>query len=177
MIKDQKIEEFLEDVASSSPTPGGGAVAAITGATAAALVEMVLNLTKDKNVETFKNEGSRARRELLNLADEDAKAFDGVMRAFKISKEDKTRKEKIQNAFKGAAETPLKVAQIAKEINVLAKEVQKIGNKNALSDAKTAIYLSEAAQNSAIENVKINLLYIKDGVFVKKMEEALASLK
>lgn len=177
MIKDQKIEEFLNAVGSSAPTPGGGAVAAITGATAASLVEMVASLTKTEDTETFKIKGSKARQELLKLADEDAKAFDGVMDVFRISKDDPTRKEKIQSAFKGAAETPLKIAQIAKEINVLAKEIQKIGNKNALSDAKTATYLSEAAKKSAIENVKINLLYIKDEAFVRKMEAALASLK
>ena len=177
MIKDQKIEEFLKDVASPAPTPGGGAVSATTAATAAALVEMVVNLTKTGNLKRLGSEVSKKRQELLKLADEDARAFDAVMAAFRLSKEDQTRKERIQVAFKGASETPLKIARIAKEINLAARKAQKLGNKNALSDAKTANYLSQAAKKSAIENVKINLLYIKDGAFIKKMEIALASLK
>lgn len=177
MIKSQKVEEFLDEVASSAPTPGGGAVAAITGATAAALVEMVVNLTKDDEIKEFGIQANTRRQELFKLADEDAKAFDSVMDAFRIPKEDPERAQKIQEAFKGASETPLKIAQIAKEINRSAEEVLKLGNKNASSDAKCAIYLSEAAKKSAIENVKINLISIKDESFVKKMETALASLK
>ena len=178
MIKDQSIEKFLEEVASNAPTPGGGAVAAVTGATAAALVEMVANLSKSEEVKSKKFEKTKTlRQKLLTLADEDAAAFDAVMAAFRVSKEDPGRKEKIQKAFKSAAETPLKIAKLAKEVNLLAKEILEVGNKNAASDAKTAIYLSEAAKKSAFANVEINLTYIKDGNFIKKMEKEDASLK
>lgn len=184
MIKDQKIEKFLEEVASSAPTPGGGAVAAAAAAAAAALVEMVVNLTKTEEVSKLasyevKKLGTKAREmrtDLLALADEDVKAFEAVMAAFRIPKNDAGRKTKIQNAFKGAAETPLKIAKLAKEVNILAKEILKVGNKNAASDAKTATYLSEAAKKSAIANVEINLAYIKDEGFVKKFKGEVANL-
>lgn len=180
-IKERKIEEFLEQVASNAPTPGGGAVAAVTGATAAALVEMVINLTKnDPTSSSIRGARERVvelRKALLNLADEDAKAFDEVMFAFKLSKDDAGRQGKIQKAFKGAAETPLKIAKLSKEVNLLAQEVLKIGNKNAASDAKTAIYLSEAAINSAVANIEINLAYIKDEEFKAGIQKEVASLK
>lgn len=177
LIKDQKIEKFLEEVASRRPTPGGGAVAAVSAAMAAALVEMVGNLTKGEKVKSKSIEkAQKLRKELLELADEDAAAFNAVIDAFRISKEDPSRAGKIQSAFKHAAETPLKIARLAKEVNVLAKEVLKAGNKNAASDAKTAIYLSEAAKKSAIANVEINLGYIKDEKFVFRMNAEVAGL-
>lgn len=178
MIKDQKIEKLLEEVASRAPTPGGGAVAAVTGAAAAALVEMVSNLTKNEELKTNNlKKLQKLRHELLELADEDVKAFDAVMATFKIPKDDRCRGEKIQAAFKGAAETPLKIAKLAKEINVLAKEVLKVGNKNAASDARTAIYLSDAAKKSAIANVEINLAYIKDEKFIAEIKDEVAALR
>lgn len=184
-IKDQKIEEFLEQVASKAPTPGGGAVAAVAGAAAAALIEMVVNLTKTEEISKLasyevKKAGTKAqktRKELLALADEDAAAFDAVIAAFRLSKEDPARKAKIQAAFKGAAQTPLQIAKLAKEINGMAKEILKVGNKNAASDAKSAVYLSEAAKKSALANVEINLASIKDLAFVAKTGEEVASLK
>jgi len=184
-IKDNKIKDFLEEVASSAPTPGGGAVAAVTGASAAALVEMVINLTNKQslplrgNLELRTKNLTRAktlRQKLLELADEDASAFGAVMTAFKLSKENPERKDEIQKAFKGAAETPLRIAKLSKEVNRLAKEILKVGNKNAASDAKTAIFLSEAATKSAIANVEINLGYIKDQKFVAVMKEEVAEL-
>lgn len=99
------------------------------------------------------------------------------MSAFRISKEDQVRSLKIQEAFKGAAETPLKIAKFAKEVNTLAEEALKVGNKNAASDAKTAIYLSEAAFKSALANVEINLGAIKDEKFVADYQNRVASLK
>ncbi len=177
-IKDQTIEKFLEEVASNAPTPGGGAVAAVVGASAAALVEMVVNLTKDEELKANTLTKIKSlREELLGLADEDAAAFDAVMAAYRIPKEDASRKDEIQKAFKGAAEVPLKTAELSNKVNKLAKEVLKVGNKNAASDAKSALHLSEASEKSALENVQINLEYIKDEDFVKKIKEAVAKLK
>lgn len=158
-IKNQKIKEFLEDVASSHPTPGGGAVAALTAATAASLVEMVCNLTigkknysdVQKRVEIIARHAGEARLELLDMADADAEAFDKVMAAYK-----KDNKDEIKAALYWAIEVPQKVVSIAEEIQVLAIEVSKIGNKNAYSDAMSAEHLANAAIESALENVELN---------------------
>lgn len=159
-IKSQKIEEFLESVAGSSPTPGGGAVAAVTAATAASLVEMVCNLTIGrKNYEEAQKRAKEialsmkeARFSLLDLADADSDAFNKVMQAYKTKDN-----AKIKAALYWAVEVPKKVAEIADEIRVSALEMSKIGNKNAYSDAASAEYLANAAYESAQENVEINI--------------------
>lgn len=159
-IKNQRIEEFLDNVASASPTPGGGAVAATSAALAASLVEMVCNLTIGKknyiDVEERMKEialsTKEARFALMDLADADSEAFDKVMQAYK-SKDN----SKIKAALYWAIEIPKKVAEIADEIRLLALEVSKIGNKNTYSDAASAEYLANAAYESAQENVEINI--------------------
>ena len=151
MIKEQKIEEFLNDLASVKPTPGGGAVAALVAAEAAALVEMVVNLTKN---EEFKHIGEKAhelRGQLLDLADADVAAFDEVMAAYKS----KDVSAKI-TAIKKAIEVPTDTKELACLVQKLAKSMIENGNKNAVSDAKTALHLAEAAEKSAQENININ---------------------
>ncbi len=184
-FKDKKVESFLKEVASSSPTPGGGSVAAVTGATAASLVEMVANLTigkkgyekVEKEMEAVAKEVSKLGKNLLVLADKDAEAFEMVMKAYKMKKEDTKREGAIQKAFKNAAEIPAETANLSKKVFMLAKKAEKIGNKNANSDAKVAMHLATAAIASAVENVKINLPYIKDKDFVAKTRKSLSRLK
>lgn len=149
-IKNQKIEEFLEELASKSPTPGGGAVAALTGAISISLVEMVGNLTKNLKLNT----GS-LRSDLLKLADEDVKAFDMVMAAYRSKSNSKIKKALIK-----AIEVPEKTMKLSKEVERLARIAVKKGNKNAISDAKTAIYLARAAQKGALENIEINKKFL-----------------
>lgn len=145
------MKDFLEKLASKNPTPGGGAAAAVAGAMAAALVEMVVNLTKGLKLNT-----KNLREDLLKLADEDCKAFDAVMTAYKSGS-----KSKIREALQGAIEVPEETRQLAKEVEKLARIAAKKGNKNAISDAKTAIYLAQAAQKGAEENIKTNKTSLK----------------
>lgn len=157
MIKDRKIEEFLNDVASSKPTPGGGAIAALTGAEAAGLVEMVCNLTKPYgSLAKTAEEAKKLRSNLLNLADEDVKAFDKVTFAYKLRDN-----QEIKNSLTCAIEVPERVKKLAGRVEELAKQVSQIGNKNAISDAKTAVHLAIAAQKSADENIEVNKLALE----------------
>jgi formiminotetrahydrofolate cyclodeaminase len=156
MIKDQKIEQFLKEVASKKPTPGGGAVAAVVGAMAAGLVEMVCALTKNKDTKILKYKVNKARQQLLRLADEDAAAFDAVVLAYRAK-----NKLKIKKALQKAIAIPERTEKLSKEVEELAKVIVKVGNKNALSDAKTAVYLAVAAQASARENIGINKTALK----------------
>ncbi|MGA3292253.1 MAG: cyclodeaminase/cyclohydrolase family protein [Candidatus Microgenomates bacterium] len=159
MIKKQTIEDFLKDVGGVKPTPGGGAVAAVTASLSAALVEMVCNLTIGRKsypevqgrVKEISTRMQEVRIELLDLADADSEAFQKVMESYKS--EDKS---KIKAALYWAIEIPQKVSTLAKEIGEMAMEVSKIGNKNAHSDAMSAEYLANAAFESAEENIEIN---------------------
>jgi len=166
-IRDCKISDFLDNLSSKSPTPGGGAVAAIVGAMGASLVKMVCNLTIGKknyakvesSMQKVVFEADKYEKELLILADCDVEAFDGVMQAYR-SKDN----ESIRKALEKAIEVPTRVKILAEKIEGLAIGVSKKGNKNAYSDALTAVYLSHAAIDSADENIEIN-------------KKALASLK
>ena len=159
-IKNQKIDEFLESVASASPTPGGGATAAIVAAFAAALVEMVCNLTigrknytdVEKRMKLLAIKMKELRYSLMDLADADSDAFNKVMEAYRTKD-----KSKIEAALFWATEVPRKVAELADEVRTTAVEVAKIGNKNAYSDAASAEYLANAAYESAQENIEINV--------------------
>lgn len=158
-IKDQKIEEFLNELASKNPTPGGGAVAALAGAMAAGLVEMVANLTIGKKgyesvwkrAEDYALSAKEDRETLLKLADEDSAAFEEVMKAYKAGD-----KKLISKALKLAMHVPEMIASTCMMVDDMAIELEKIGNKNAVSDAKTAQALANAAVNSAMAVVRLN---------------------
>lgn len=151
MIAKQTFEKFLEELGSKSPTPGGGAVAAVSGAMAASLVEMVCNLTKKEDLSATAKKARSLKQKFLKLADADVAAFDKVMVAYRSK--DKT---KIKKTLKGAMAVPQEVADLSKEVEKLAWIAAKRGNKNAYSDARTAIHLARASVASAMENVKIN---------------------
>lgn len=151
-IKDQKIEQFLERLASKNPTPGGGAVAALIGAMAASLVVMVCKLTKEaSSTKRIAHSANNFKSQLLNLADEDCEAFDEVVVAYKSK-----NKRKIKKALQKAIMVPSETKMSSRKVEKLARIVAEKGNKNAASDAKTAVYLAVAAQKSAEENIKIN---------------------
>ncbi|MBL7036275.1 cyclodeaminase/cyclohydrolase family protein [Candidatus Microgenomates bacterium] len=164
-ITKQTVESFVKDIASGKPTPGGGAVAAFTGATAAALVEMVCTLTIGKKeygrfenkLQNIQKNSLEYRKKLLKLADDDVAAFTSVMEGYRSGD-----KEKIKRSLKRAMEVSMEVKKLVTELQKMAITVSKFGNKNAISDAKTAIYLCGASGKSAWENVKINKQALKN---------------
>ena len=184
-IEELKIKEFLNNVRSDSPTPGGGAVAAVMGATAASLVEMVCNLTigkekyrkNEEGVENIRNASVKYKKELLSLANRDVDAFNNVMDAYRMEKDNPKRNVVIQDALKEATRVPLETARLSKRIEDMAEKMVEKGNRNALSDARTAKYLANAAVKSALENVDINMKLIEDGKWKKKMVSLIAELK
>ncbi len=174
VLIDKKVSNFLDELASSSPTPGGGSVAALAGALGVALISMVGNLTigkkKYKDVEEdikkIISSSERLRYELSQLIEEDVRVFNNFMATYKMPKETedekKIRAEKIQKSLIEAAKVPLRVAYKCLDILSLSKEVAEKGNINVVSDAGVAALMAEAALESAILNVKINLRMIKD---------------
>lgn len=174
MLIDKKVSNFLNELASNSPTPGGGSVAALAGALGAALISMVGNLTVGKKkyedveeeIKRILSSSEKLRYELSQLIEEDVKVFNNFMSTYKMPKETedekKIRAEKIQESLIEAAKVPLKVAHKCLDILSLSKEVAEKGNINVVSDAGVAALLAEAALESAILNVKINLKMIKD---------------
>jgi len=183
MLIDKKVGNFLDELASNSPTPGGGSVAALAGALGAALISMVANLTMGKkkyegveeDVKKIMSSSEKLRYELSQLVEEDVKVFNNFMATYKMPKETEDEKriraEKIQASLIEAAKVPLKVVYKCLDIMILSKEVAEKGNVNVVSDAGVAVLMAEAAIDSAILNVKINLRMIKD----EKIKEEISS--
>ncbi|MDM8550038.1 cyclodeaminase/cyclohydrolase family protein [Desulfobacterales bacterium HSG2] len=183
MLSELNIKDFLNQTASGSPVPGGGSVAALTGAVAAALSEMVANLTigkkgyesLDEEMRIIAKAASVFREKLARDIDRDSEAYNEVIAAFKLPKgneeEKDARNQAIQNGLKRAATVPMGVAEDAFEIMELARKVVKNGNKNAVTDAAVAAMMARTAVLSALYNVKINLKSIKDDEFVNETGE------
>ncbi len=162
---------FVDAVASAEPAPGGGTVAAVAGAMAAALAAMVARLTigRKKYVEVepeFRGmldeaEGLRAR--LLALGDEDAAAYGKVMAAYAIPKDrEAERRAAIQAAMLEAAEVPMRTLEAARDVARLCARAAAAGNVNARSDAAVGGMLAGSAANGAFFNVAVNVRGLPD---------------
>ncbi len=183
MLINSNIKEFLSETASNAPVPGGGSVSALCGALSVSLTEMVANLTVGKKkYESFEEEmnliiqkSSEYREKLLRDVDDDSKAYNKVINAFKLPKKSeeelKIRKEELERSFKLSATVPFGVAKDCLEIISLGESVIKNGNKNALTDGIVAVMLARTAALGALFNVKINLPSIKDKEFVDEMRK------
>ncbi|MFA5101775.1 MAG: cyclodeaminase/cyclohydrolase family protein [Candidatus Thermoplasmatota archaeon] len=184
----QNIKMFLDELASDSPAPGGGSVAALSGALGAALSSMVCNLTRGKQgYETVQDEmtellqkSEALRQDLTDLIDKDTDAFNEVMKALKLPKETEEqkaqRKNALQTAFKQAAEIPLETARKCLQILDVAHIVAKKGNKNSITDAGVSALLAQTGVQAAMLNVRINLSSIKDEDYVSQVTTELQEL-
>ncbi|MBS4538716.1 cyclodeaminase/cyclohydrolase family protein [Clostridium sp. D2Q-11] len=188
MLQDLNLKDFLEKTGSNSPVPGGGSAAALTASLSASLVEMVSNLTVGKKkyeevneeMEEIKKIAMEMRKKFLNDIDRDSESFNGVMAAFKLPKETdeekNTRKELIQKELKNAALIPLEIAKNSYKILDISEKVVIKGNQNAVTDGLVATMLARTAVLSALYNVKINLISIKDEEFIKQVTEEMDKL-
>jgi methenyltetrahydrofolate cyclohydrolase len=111
------------------------------------------------------------KEKLLQLVDKDAAAYSLVAGAMKLPKntvqEQEERNKKLEEALKVAAQVPAETLLASAKVFRLAKKMREIGNKNALSDAETAIYLAQASVLGSWSNVHVNLNSIRDSDFVK----------
>jgi formiminotetrahydrofolate cyclodeaminase len=183
------VEDFVEQLASANPTPGGGSASALAGAIAAGLVEMACNLTvgreKFRDVEeelrVVLARAGELREQLMAAVDEDKDAYDQVSQAYKLPKgsdeEKGARTAAIQEALRYATEVPLKVAQAAMEVSQLALIALEKSNPNVASDARVARVIADAAREGATANVEINLGSITDGEFVDRIREEMEGLQ
>ena len=177
-MSDRSVNEFLDELASSAPAPGGGAVAALAGALAAALVSMVAHLTQGKKdyeavqgpVSQLLEQSERLRGRLAALMGDDFDAFMRLSHAMKLPRgsddEKVARTSALQVALKDAAVVPLQIAEACAATMQLCGPIAELGNKNAVSDAGVAVLMAEAGLRSAALNVLINLALIKDVGFV-----------
>lgn len=178
-------DRFIGAVASGEPTPGGGSVAALAGALAAALAGMVARGTVGKKkyaeVEAAMLAIGRIsddlRAGLTHAIADDSAAFDQVMGAYRLAKDDPARPAAIQIAMTRAAEVPLETARLALEAIEQLKVVVAQGNINAVTDAAAGVHMALAAVEIAALNVLVNLKSIEDKKRVKSLENEIIGLR
>ena len=164
--------ELLERLSTSAPTPGGGSAAALAGAMAAALVEMVVALTAGRpaagddeaELGAIGAAAGTLRIELLDLAEADAAAYEAVVAARRLPRETEAqaaaRATRIADATRGATLAPVRILRSSDRVLGLAERLAPIGNRHAISDVGVAALLAAAAVRGAGLNVRINLPYL-----------------
>ena len=185
-IKDKSIQQFLDELASKAPTPGGGSAAALLGAQSAALTSMVCNLTigkpKYQEVEAdmlvLLSKAEILRTTLTDMIKADVDVFEQLMAAYGLAKETEQEKslrsQQIQAVLRDATLVPLACAEACAQAIQLSQEAADKGNLNVISDAGVAVMSAYAGLKSAALNVYINTASLKDRVFA---EEKLAELE
>jgi methenyltetrahydrofolate cyclohydrolase len=170
-LPELRLDAFLERLSSPAPTPGGGSASALAGATAAALLHMVLALTggrpgdpDDDALAALRGEAAGWQSELLELVQLDAAAYDAVVTARRLprttEREAESRRVQVASATREATRIPLEIVRRAARVLELAERVAAIGNRNAISDVGVAALLAAAAIRGAALNVRINLPYL-----------------
>jgi formiminotetrahydrofolate cyclodeaminase len=175
------IHDYLANLSSSSPTPGGGNVSALCGVLACSLGMMVCNLTiGKKKYADVENEMKETltqleviKAELLKLAEEDNAAFSKVMEAFKLPKgtdeEKNKRTEQIDEATFQAAIVPSRVIETCRTVIPFIETIITKGNQNSLSDAGVAASLLKTASEGAFLNVMINCASLTNKILGKEL--------
>jgi formiminotetrahydrofolate cyclodeaminase len=150
--------EFLDRVASDSPAPGGGSVAAIAIALAAGLAGMAARLSSAQLADAPELAGraDAARLRVAPLARADAESYGSVIEAFR-EPDPEARTARVRDALSGAADVPLAVAEAGNEVVGIASRLAQEGNPNLEGDATAAVLLASAGVRAAAKLVQINL--------------------
>jgi len=170
-----EMKRFLESLASSRPTPGGGSASALAGALSASLVAMVagLSLKRDEGMKEMMKKALKIQKRLYRAIEEDAKSYEAVLKAFRLPRETDRqrlrRSKEIQKAYQKATVTPQRVCEQSLYLLEYSKYLIQEGNPNARSDAGVAAFLADASMAGGLLNIGVNLASIEDKAFVKKM--------
>ena len=170
MLLEKTVKEYTDELASNSPTPGGGGTAALVGALGVALGDMVAELTVGKpkyaeveeDVRALGDEALALKEELLALIDKDAEGFEPLAKAYGIPKDDPNRDSIMEEALNLACEAPLEIMRACCRAIDIIKELGEKGSRLAVSDAGCGAVLCSAALQAASLNVYINTKAMKD---------------
>ena len=179
-LSKKSLLDFANVTSSESPAPGGGSISAYCGALAASLAVMVANLSAhkrgwDDKWEFFSKigeEGMKIQSQLIDLVDEDTEAFNSIMNAYSLPKDNEEEKQirynNIQNATKNAIEVPFKIMEASFKSIEIIKKMASRGNPNSITDVGVAMHCAKAAINGGFLNVRINCNDLDDKDFVEK---------
>lgn len=173
-LVDMNVTQFITELASDSPAPGGGSVSALNGALAAGLAAMVggLTISKEKLADKWDimrpvaEEGQKLANKALDLIDKDTDSFNSLMEAFKLPKstdeEKATRSAAIQEATVLTIEVPMETLKLCVRALELTRIAVEHGNPNAVTDGATGAQMARAGAIGAAYNAKINCMGLKN---------------
>lgn len=185
LLKGSTFAELLGAIGAKAPTPGGGAVASMTGALSAALAKMVVNYSIGKKKLAAHEPSLRqaigrldkAREVLLELAEEDASAYDLVSELMKLPADDDRRMAEFPAAVRAATQTPMATAAACVDLLRLYESLAPITNPLLSSDLVIAAILAQAAVDASAQNVKVNLPLLEETLGAKQAAEAAAQVE
>lgn len=177
MLIDKTITEFMNELASNAPVPGGGGAAALVGAVGIALGDMVGELTTGKkkyadveeDIQALMAEAKSLQSEFLRLIDADAEAFVPLAKAYGIPKDEPGRDEIMEEALKAGASVPMDIMRTCGKALDVIKEFADKGSRLAISDAGCAAACCRAAIRAASLNVFINTKSMKDREYAESL--------
>jgi glutamate formiminotransferase/formiminotetrahydrofolate cyclodeaminase len=182
------VAAFVDEVSRDTPAPGGGSIAALAGSLGAALAAMVANLTAGKaefanRLETCDDlavQAQHVKDALLAAVDEDTQAFNGVMDALRLPKDNPeqqaARSAALQAGYRHATDVPLATARQCHAALGLARRAAQLGNHAMITDAGTGALVALAGLKAAAYNVRVNLKSIKDASYVQTTRTELGRL-
>ena len=182
MIAKAEIGQYIENLGAKTSSPGGGAVAAVTGAQSIGLIEMVCQFSSENEnaIATIIQRAQSLAPKMLALGDDDVVCFEALMASYKLPKSTDSEKSKrtqsIQVCLAAAATVPLNIIKI---INGVIPDIQYLadyGNSNLITDVAIAASLGQSALTSSQLNVLINLKQIRDQTFRVQALEVLDSI-
>jgi formiminotetrahydrofolate cyclodeaminase len=174
------VRDFIDELSSDAPAPGGGSVSALAASMGAALAAMVAVLSHTKKgfeskhaeLDRIAVRAQELKDKFLAAVDADTAAFDRLLESFRIPKDDPNRDAAIEAATIGAAEVPLGVLERCAEVIELCRDVARIGLQASLSDAGVGAQAARAAAAGAYQNVCINLAGVKNREALLKRADA-----
>ena len=182
-VFDARMSDWLDGLADRTPTPGGGAVAALCAASAAALLEMVANYTtgpkwadREEAMRAVLAEGAELRARSAQLAQDDVEAFGAVGAAYALPGGTRVAKAArgaaVLEATRGAAEPPVQVGRVAARLVAIADAMVEPANPNVLSDVGVAAASARAALSGSVTNIVVNAAALDDAAALPLRAEA-----
>lgn len=187
MYFDKPLQTFIDELASSQPTPGGGSASALTGSMAAALASMVARLTINKpeyadvhdQVAELLQQTETIRARFQQLMQADIDVYGKLSSSYKMSRgsdEERTaRSAAIQLALKSAALVPLEMVEQTAQLVQCCQRIALLGNISVLSDVATGTLLASSAGAGAAWMVRANLQSMKDDELVSELSDRLGT--
>ncbi len=176
MIWNTGAKQFTDALASSNPTPGGGAAAAMAGAMGCALVAMAIQTTLKRKESSPQlapvlNEYRKLLETLQNSMPQDAQAYEAYLTAAKLPKEDPARTQAVQEALWQAACVPAQTAQICLKALSKIKDVRPLIAPVIISDVNCAQHLLKSAVACCVENIRANAAYITNTAHQEQIKQ------